>query len=318
MDWLAELVRAPGLTAVFLVALMENVGLPFPALPVLMLAGVLSHAGGISAAWAISGAALGAVVADIVWYQLGKWHGRRTLAALCRFSSNPDACMEGAAARFDRHRTASILGAKFIPGLNTVTPPLAGITAMPLPRFLLLDGAGCILWAGVGVGAGWLLGPAAIRSMKAINGALGWVIFLGILCSVAGIALSRYYLIRRYSVPRIPAGELHRMIERGEDVLVIDLRSEDSFAASAAMITSAIRVAPSGFHRVAGDLPSDRELVFYCTCNHDAATASLARTLIRSGRRRVKVLHGGFDAWEQAGLPTQPKPAVPAATIRPG
>ncbi|HEY6000933.1 MAG TPA: VTT domain-containing protein [bacterium] len=265
MEWLTGFIGTPGVNAVFLFALIENMGLPIPAFPVLMLAGALSRAGGVPAAWALCGAALGAVVADALWFLIGRWRGRRVLSAICRLSLNPEACVEAAEGRFDRRRVSTILLAKFVPGLNAVAPPLAGIAGMSLPAFLLIDGAGSLAWASIGVGSGWVLGAAAIRSFGAVRGYVGWLVFGGVVLFLVWNGISRYYLVRKYSIPRIPADELFRKIAQGEDVLVVDLRSEASFAAAAAMIPSAVRFKPSEVHLAAKSLPPDRELVFYCS-----------------------------------------------------
>ncbi len=306
MEWLAKLAGASGATVVFVFALIENMGLPVPSLPVLILAGALSRTGGVSAAWALCGAALGALAADVFWHQLGRWRGRRVLSAICRISLTPDACVLEAEGRFQRRRVSTILLAKFVPGLNAVAPPLAGISGMSLPLFVAVDGAGCLAWAVVGIGSGWLFGAAAVQGIGELHGYVGWLFFGALLLFVAWNGISRFYLVRKYSAPRIPAGELHRKISQGEDVLVIDLRSEDAFAASAAMIPSAVRVEPARVHRVAETLPPDRELVFYCSCPHEAASAGMARMLARGRRGRVSALQGGFEAWVREGFPTQP------------
>jgi membrane protein DedA with SNARE-associated domain/rhodanese-related sulfurtransferase len=306
MAWLSGFGGEPGLSAVVLFAFAENIGLPIPAFPVLILAGALSRAGGVDIWWAICGATIGAVAADVAWYRIGQWRGRRVLSAICRLSLNPDSCLEASDSRFRRHRISTILIAKFVPGLNAVTPPLAAIVGMPLRHFVLADTAGAVGWAVAGIGGGWIMGAAVAPSLEAVRGVLGWAMFGGIVLFLLWNALSRYLLVRRYGVPRIPAGDLHGKIARGEDVLVIDLRSDDSFAASSAMIPSALRVRPAAFRQAAKTLPTDRELVFYCSCPHEAASASLARILIDAGHRRVAALRGGFEAWESEGLPTQP------------
>ncbi|NJD61643.1 MAG: hypothetical protein FIA93_02875 [Deltaproteobacteria bacterium] len=265
LDGLPGMLAAYGAAAVFLASFVENLGVPFPAFPVLMLAGALSQAGGISVGGAVFGAAAGAVAADIAWYRLGQWKGRRVLSTLCKISLNPDACVEGAEENFRRRRTATILLAKFLPGVNTIVPPLAGVTKMPVSRFLLLDIAGAFAWAVAGVGLGWVFGAAIPGHAGAVHNALGWLVLGGIAAYVAWRAAFRYYLVHRYAVPRITPAELHGMVSKGEDVLVLDLRSDVSFEESSVMIPDAVRVRPATFHRVAHELPRNRDLVFYCT-----------------------------------------------------
>jgi membrane protein DedA with SNARE-associated domain len=265
VDGLTGIAGASGVGAVFLLAFVENMGFPVPAFPALILAGALSHGGDISLSWAICGATLGALIADALWFRIGLWRGRTVLAAICRLSLNPASCVEASEGRFARHRVTTILIAKFVPGLNAVTPPLAAVSGMPLRHFLIADAAGALVWATVGTGSGWLLGAAAMDSLTAMRGWLGWFVFGGFLFFLLWNGLSRYLLVRKYAIPRIPAGDLYGKIARGEDVLVIDLRSEDAFVASSVMVPSAVRVKPTVFAHAAKSLPADRELVFYCS-----------------------------------------------------
>lgn len=250
---------------VFLFAFAENIGLPVPAFPVLMAAGALSQAGRTSLAAVLAGAVGGAVAADAAWYLLGRWRGRSVLATLCRISLNPDACVDGAEEGFRRRRSLTILLAKFLPGVNTVMPPLAGITAFPFLRFLSLDVLGALAWASAAVGIGWAFGDAVAGRVDTIQGLLGWVIAGGLAAYIGWTIAFRRYLVRKYSAPRIPAGELHRKMAEGEGIHVLDLRTDASFDGSAVMIPGAVRVRPATFHRVAHEFPRDRDLVFYCS-----------------------------------------------------
>ncbi|HWS14732.1 MAG TPA: DedA family protein, partial [Candidatus Methylomirabilis sp.] len=139
MDDIAVLVARYGLAAVFLFTFLENAGLPIPAFPVLMLAGAFASAQHTALPLVVGVAVAGALLADGIWYFVGRWRGKRVLDRLCRISFNPDACLERAVDGFHRRKSATILFAKFLPGVNTIMPPLAGVAAMPFFLFLLLD-----------------------------------------------------------------------------------------------------------------------------------------------------------------------------------
>src|SRR3990170_1104732 len=128
-----------GGAAIFLVSFLENIGLPFPAFPFLMLGGAFSVSGIVSFPLVVAGAVAGALGADMIWYVVGKWRGRGILVTLCRMSFNPDVCVESAVDQFHRRKTATILFAKFLPGVNTIMPPLAGVASVPPHRFLAAD-----------------------------------------------------------------------------------------------------------------------------------------------------------------------------------
>jgi membrane protein DedA with SNARE-associated domain len=86
------------------------------------------------------------LLADLFWYYLGRYRGGRVLKLLCRISLEPDSCVRRTEDVFARHGAHSLLIAKFVPGLNTVAPTLAGIFRMPLPRFMVFDGVGAFFW----------------------------------------------------------------------------------------------------------------------------------------------------------------------------
>lgn len=265
MDGFAVLVARYGLAAVFLFTFLENVGLPIPAFPVLMLAGAYASARHTAVLLVVGVAVAGALLADGIWYFVGRWRGKRVLDHLCRVSFNPDACLERAVDGFHRRKSATILFAKFLPGVNTIMPPLAGIAAMPFLLFLLLDFAGALLWAGAGVALGFAFGEEIAESARGIQGAIGWILAGGLAATVAWRVAYRLYLVRLFSAPRVSPEELHRKMKGGEGVMVLDLRRDDDFAESDRMIAGALRVRPASFHRYAHELPRDRDLVFYCT-----------------------------------------------------
>lgn len=265
MEWFTEIITEHEGLALFLSTFVANLGFPVPVFPVLMLAGALSLGGRISFPEAVGGAAAGAAAADILWYHLGRWRGRGVLSTLCRMSLNPDACMEQAIFRFHIHPNVMVFFARFIPGASTIVPPLAGMVSMPLYRYALLSLLGALLWAAAGVGLGLAFGTEIVRHGGRLYGALGWILAGGVAAFIAWRAAYRYYLVRRFSAPRLLPRELHEKMEKGEPVLVLDLRIDRAFDSSAEMILGARRIRPATFHERAHELPAGRELVFYCT-----------------------------------------------------
>ena len=265
MDGITVLVARYGLAAVFLITFLENAGLPIPAFPVLMLAGAYASTR-LTAVPLIAGVAvLGALLADGIWYYVGRWRGKRVLDHLCRVSFNPDACLERAVDGFHRRMGATILFAKFLPGVNTIVPPLAGVSAMPFPLFLLLDFAGALLWAGAGIALGVAFGEKIAETARGFQGWMGWMLLSGLAATVAWRIAYRFWLVKRYSAMRLEPEEVHRRMREGEEILVLDLRRDDDYAASDRMVAGAVRVRPASFPRHAHHLPRDRDLVFYCT-----------------------------------------------------
>jgi len=265
VDVFSTFVARYGVAAVFLFTFLENVGLPIPAFPILMLAGAYASTRHAVLLLMVVAAVAGALLADGIWYFVGRWLGKGVLNHLCRISFNPDECLERSVDGFHRRKGATILFAKFLPGVNTIMPPLAGVAAMPLPYFLLLDFAGALMWAAAGVALGFAFGERIAVSARGVQGVMGWLLGVGLAATVAWRVGYRFWLVKRYATPRLAPEEVHRKMREGEEILVLDLRRDDDFAASDRMVAGAVRVRPASFHRRAHHLPRDRDLVFYCT-----------------------------------------------------
>src|SRR5262249_17360501 len=160
--------------------LLEQVGLPVPAVPTLLLAGSLA-ATPRTLGTVLAAAVIASLIADVVWYVAGRWLGYRVLAGLCYLSINPASCVTQTEARFVRVGRRPLVTAKFTPGFSTVAPPIAGALRMPLSGFLLAAGIGALLWAGLAIGAGWLLRagvPDAIALLDRHDGIAALVVVL--------------------------------------------------------------------------------------------------------------------------------------------
>ena len=115
MQELIELIGRYGVLFVFANVLIEQVGLPVPALPTLVLAGALAADGKVSAPLALLAALLASTLADGAWYLVGRRYGHRVLRTICRLSLSPDSCVRRTENVFDRYGLFSLVLAKFIP-----------------------------------------------------------------------------------------------------------------------------------------------------------------------------------------------------------
>jgi membrane protein DedA with SNARE-associated domain len=246
----------------------EQIGLPVPSLPILLAAGALAGAGKMSYAAVVAVALAAAVLSDMTWYQIGRRRGIKVLQMLCRISLEPDSCVRNTEEIFAKHGVRSLLVAKFIPGLNTAAPPLAGVVGMVFGRFLLFDALGALLWAASISGVGFFFSDQIERVMAHAEhlGAGLLVLIVGGFCGfIAWKYVNRQRFMRELRLARITPEELRQKIQAGEDVAIIDLRHSLSFEADPEMI-------PGARHLNAADLdsndrliPRDREVVLYCT-----------------------------------------------------
>jgi membrane protein DedA with SNARE-associated domain len=265
---LIENVTRYGVALVFANVLLEQLGLPIPALPTLIVAGALSARGKLSAPHVLIVAVLGSLIADFVWYELGRRQGYRVLRTLCRVSLSPDSCVQQTESFFSRYGMTSLLFAKFIPGFSTVAPPLAGATRARVASFLAWDACGALLWAG----GGFMLGAIFHRAIDRVLGALASFGSGALVILLAGLALFvawKYWKRRRFyrvlRMARISPGELYELIERGEAPVVVDARSSSARRADPRRIPGARSLELPQVESALRDLPTDREIILYCT-----------------------------------------------------
>src|SRR5258708_9763868 len=116
--------------------LANQLGLPVPVIPTLIVAGAWAAQGTISPVALFAAAITACVAADSVWFLAGRIYGNGVMKLLCRISLTPDSCVSETQSRFERWGSNALLVAKFVPGLSLIAPPLAGATRMPWLRFL--------------------------------------------------------------------------------------------------------------------------------------------------------------------------------------
>lgn len=301
---IGQALRTDAAGIVFLNVLLQQLGLPVPAVPTLLLAGSLAAAPGDLGA-PLAAAVVASVLADWVWYWSGKLFGYRVLAGLCKLSINPSSCVSQTEARFVRWGLASLVVAKFIPGFSTVAPPIAGALRMRQGGFLLASGAGAGLWAGLALGVGWLLQDAVQSAIATLDrhAARAVVLAAGLLAVWLGWKLWQKYRFRKFcAVPHITPDELLAALDGEQPPLFLDLRGPAMIAAAGPI--PGARVAEHDFIRDAvGDWPKERTIVTMCACPEDASAVQAARQLLNAGYLSVKPLKGGYDAWLAARRP---------------
>lgn len=252
----------------FAVVLAEQLGLPIPAVPILLAAGALAGAGKMNLSLAIGLPVVASLLADLLWYFLGRRLGRRVLDVLCRISLEPDSCVRRTENAFTRHGVRSLLVAKFIPGLSTVAPPLAGMVGVSVPRFVAYDALGALLWVEVNVGLGYLFSHQLERLASHMV-RLGSVLVVSLAVATAAyIAVKfarRRRLLRDLRMARITPEELREMLDDGAEVAIVDLRHPLAVEAAPYRIPGAIRLSPDEMDHRHHEIPRDRDIVLYCT-----------------------------------------------------
>jgi membrane protein DedA with SNARE-associated domain/rhodanese-related sulfurtransferase len=311
MEELIGLVSKHGLALIFINVLLQQVGLPVPVVPTLVVAGALAASGQISALAVLGVTVLASFIGDGLWFAGGRIYGRRVLSLLCRISLSPDSCVRQSEYHFERWGKAVLVISKFVPGLSAVTPPLAGAMHMGWPSFVVLNGIGVTLWAALPIGAGMLF-REQVRDAITLVENYGSVAAALIVAALAAYIAFKWWERRRFyralRLARITVEELRSLIERGKQPVVVDVRSAVSRKADGRLIPGALLIEPGQVDARLRELSKDRDIVFYCTCPNEASAAQVAKKLIELGYTRVRPLAGGLDAWLAAGHEVELRP----------
>lgn len=302
-----------GYLLLFLWVLVEQLGLPLPAVPVLLAAGALSAQHELSLPAALLAGVVASLIADTSWFVIGRRYGHHVLRILCKLSLEPAICVRQTQNSFASRRAITLVIAKFVPGLATLAPPVAGENGMSIGPFLLYDGIGSVLWVGGLLAGGRLFGDA----LKRDPGLLNWVgrfsgalLILGILAFFAARLYRRRMFLRKLVDARLEPEELKRQLDAGESVFIVDLRHPLELVPEPYTLPGALHLTPEALAARMDEIPRDREIVLYCTCPSEATAAKTALILHKLGFEHVRPLRGGFDEWKRLGYPLDAIPPV--------
>jgi membrane protein DedA with SNARE-associated domain len=257
-----------GYAVVFAWVAAEQLALPVPSEPVLLMAGALAGAGLLELPVVVAVGVTASLLSDVIWYEIGRVRGSRVTRVLCRISLEPDSCVRRSQDIFARYGGGALLVAKFVPGLNTVAQPLAGILGMRRSRFLLYDAVGALLWIGTYTGLGYVFSEQIGRVVAHARSLGSWLIglaFAGLVFYIAGKYIRRQRFIRHLRIARITAAELKEKLDAGETLTIVDLRHQLDFGADPMMIPGAVHLSPEELERRSEEIPHDRDVVLYCT-----------------------------------------------------
>jgi membrane protein DedA with SNARE-associated domain/rhodanese-related sulfurtransferase len=302
--YLATLFEHFGPLIVFLVVFIDQLGIPVPAMPVLIVAGSSFGASRPQLALLFALAVLACLGADFLWYLIGRTYGMRVLKTLCRISLEPDSCVSQTQGRFERWGVGSLVIAKFVPGLAIIAPPLAGAMRVGWLRFGLLSLTGSALWVSVGLGAGFAF-AAQIERIFAHLARVGLLAASGTAALLGAYVFIKWRERRRFlealRMARITVDELYQLIETGKQPIILDVRTQTARSLEPRWIPNAIHAPLPELARALKDLSREQEIIVYCNCPNEVSAALVARQLIAQGFTKVRPLHGGLDAWVAAG-----------------
>lgn len=303
MQAITHLIDIYGLVLIFAAVLLDEIGLPIPSLPALIVAGALARNGHLSLPAVIGAALAGALLADVAWYWACRHFGRRVLSALCRISLAPDSCVRQTENLFHRVGPWSLLFARYVPAFSNIAVAMAAIMRLRLGLFLLLNLAGSFLYYGLVTLLGALFHRAVDDVLHTME-TFGAVSIAALVLAFAAYILFRWWeritFIRQLRMDRITVEELIGLIESGKPPVILDVRSADA-RGQGGIIPGALGAHPEDVHPLLRQISPDTEIVVYCACPNEASAATAARHLKRAGFKKIRPLLGGVEAWIGAG-----------------
>lgn len=248
--------------------LVEQMGLPIPAVPLLLAAGALAGSGRMDWVAAVSVALIAVILADLFWYYLGRYRGGRILKLLCRITLEPDSCVRRTENVFVRHGARALLIAKFVPGLNTAAPTLSGVFRMPLAHFMVFDVLGGFFWVATFIGLGFIFSDQ-LEQLAFYASRWGTSLVIALIGALAGYILWKYFqrqrFLRSLRTARISPQELMDRLNAGDPVMIVDLRQPIDIETQPYMIPGALCIAVEELEARHQEIPRDRDIIVYCS-----------------------------------------------------
>jgi membrane protein DedA with SNARE-associated domain len=288
---------------------LESVGLPIPAALALLIAGGASARGSLYLPLAAGSALLALIIGDTLMFLMGRYTGWWLLGQLCRLSLNPESCILSSADSFYRRGRTVLVFAKFVPGINTMAPPLAGSMNMRFGQFAALDLTGASLYVGAYLSVGFLFSDALgtiTKNYQIFSRALSWTVIVAVLVYLGFKAWMWIKSRKLRSVAFISPMDAASAFS-SDQAVIYDVRSHGYYDRKAARVQGSKRLEPNALHRLEDEITMEKPVYLYCTCLGDATSARVAQRLQEKGVR-VAVIKGGLRAWKKAGLPMESVP----------
>jgi membrane protein DedA with SNARE-associated domain/rhodanese-related sulfurtransferase len=302
-------------TGIWLAVFARQLCLPVPAILFLMSAGALAVQGHLHVSLVLLAGLIGCLCGDGVWFWLGRRWGSRVIRLVCSLSGDPKRCAERSRSDFKKWGLKILVVAKFIPGLDGVTPPLAGAEGATLSGFLAYDSIGSLLWSSAYIALGVVFANQLDRGLllaERFSALLGLVFGVPLLLYITWRLVHLVRVIRHLRLRRISPALLQERLDRGEKIAILDLLYFEAMEDNIPGIPGAVRADPvrlrTGPRLI---IPADVDLVVYCSSKNDFTSARVADTVKKRGFEDVWVLEGGLDAWVLEGHPVTTQLSTP-------
>ncbi|MGZ9809088.1 DedA family protein [Pseudoroseicyclus sp. H15] len=182
-DWITGIIDSMGLVGVALLMFLENVFPPIPSELIMPLAGFNAARGEMSLPLIIIAGSVGSLAGAYLWYWLAQKLGRDRLRRFSerhgRWTGITPEDFDKAEAWFDRHGGGAVLIGRLIPTVRTFISVPAGLTDMPLSKFLAFSAVGTVAWTTILAMLGYWL-ESGYEAVQGWLDPVTWVVIAGI------------------------------------------------------------------------------------------------------------------------------------------
>ena len=190
-DWVRNTVSTGGYPALAGLILAENLFPPIPSELILPLAGFYVGQGEMTFILAVLAATLGSLAGALLLYAIARFGGRKLVLRFGKFLRVKEQDLDKADHWFDRLGAPIVLFGRLVPGARSLVSIPAGLSEMPVAKFIALTTLGSTAWNCALIGAGWALGEH-YEQVGGIVGPIGTAVVA--ICALAVLAL----VIRAY------------------------------------------------------------------------------------------------------------------------
>jgi len=256
-----------GYALIFVWVFLDQAGLPLPAIPLLLAAGALVGMGEMALVPVVLLVVFASVPVDLFWFWLGRLRGARVLHLLCILSMEPDYCVRETENVFKKLGPVSLVIGKFVPGLQTLAPPMSGLTGVSMLMFLVLDTIGALLWAAVFIGLGMIFHSeveSIVHAVADVGLLAGFALGAVIIAYFGYKFVTRQRFLRSLRMRKLTPLEVDERLRGGEDLYIIDLRHDYDIRAVPHLLPNALRVPMEAIEQHADRIPRDSDILLCC------------------------------------------------------
>jgi|SRR5579862_6911038 len=313
MEKLLTFITVHGPLIIFLFALVDEVGFPFPCEFMFLQVGALVALAKFNLGWALVLPIAGTLVADMGLYYIGRRWGAQCLRLAYRFSLEPEAFSQRRERIFERYGLRFQLVSKFLP-MSMVPPILSGMTRISFLRFLAYTTAGTVFWVALYTAVGYLFHHQIDSVIRTASHATGTVALIGGVLFAVYIAyklIRRRRILRLHHEKRIDPENLKAILDAGHPAVIMDVRKREAIIAFPYVIPGAIQIPVEDLVQRGNEIPKDKDLVLYSSSTNDASSARVALMINEKGVDQVHPLSGGIEAWNALNYPVEKHPVPP-------